>query len=104
MKALRAGNGRPPGELVHLEKVWNERNRTPVLLASGSMLVIVALTDWLTTPCWSLGFLYLFPVMLASAFLSRWRILLLAVACVWLSTMFSSLARSPPVWGWKLGL
>lgn len=82
-------------EMIHLEKVWDERNRVPVLLASGSILVIVALTDWLTTPYLSLGFLYLFPIMLASAFLPRWGILLLGVACAWLSALFSSLERSP---------
>ncbi|HTR35155.1 MAG TPA: PAS domain S-box protein [Bryobacteraceae bacterium] len=94
MKTSGAGNDPPAGEMVHLEKVWDERNRKPVLLASGTILVIVALADWFT-PNLSLGFLYLFPIVLASAFLPRWGILLLGGVCAWLSALFSSLERSP---------
>ncbi len=80
--------------MIHLETVWDERSRTPVLLASGTILVLVALADWFT-PNLSLGFLYLFPIMLASAFLPRWGILLLGIVCAWLSALFSTLERSP---------
>jgi DNA-binding CsgD family transcriptional regulator len=47
--------------------------------------------DWLTKPYFSIGFLYLFPIMLAAGFLPRWAILLLSVACAVLSEVFSSL-------------
>jgi PAS domain S-box-containing protein len=74
-----------------LERVWEERNRTPVLLASVAIILIVALADWWTKPFVAFGFLYLFPIMLAAAFLPRWIIVLLGAACAVLSELFSSL-------------
>jgi PAS domain S-box-containing protein len=83
-----------PNCMWHLERVWEERNRTPVLLASGAIALIVAIADWWTMPYVSLGFLYLFPIMLAAGFLPRWSIALLGVGCAILSELFSSLDRS----------
>ncbi len=80
--------------MIHLERVWEERNRTPVLLVSAAIVFIIAAADWWTMPYVSLGFLYLFPIMLAAAFLPRWVIVLLGISCAWLSDKFSSLARS----------
>jgi hypothetical protein len=74
-----------------LERVWEEGNRTPVLLASGAIIAIVALADWWTKPFVAFGVLYLFPIMLAAAFLPRWVI---GAACAVLSELFSSLERS----------
>lgn len=80
--------------MIHLERLWEVRNRTPILLLSGLILLIIAGADWWTMPYVSLGFLYLFPIMLAAAFLPRWVITLLALGCAWLSELFSSLERS----------
>ena len=80
--------------MIHLERVWEARNRVPILVISGSIILIVALADWWTKPYVSLGFLYLFPIMLAAAFLPRWFIILLGASCAWLSEIFSSLERS----------
>jgi len=77
-----------------LERVWEERNRTPVLLASVAAIVIVAVADWWTKPFVAFGVLYLFPIMLAAGFLPRWVIALLGVGCAVLSEIFSSLERS----------
>ena len=77
-----------------LERVWEERNRTPVLLLSGSIILVVAVADWWTKPFVAFGFLYLFPIMLAAGFLPRWVVALLGVACAVLSEVFSSLDRS----------
>src|SRR5580658_8964969 len=77
-----------------LERVWEERNRTPVLLASGAIIVIVALADWWTKPFVAFGFLYLFPIMLAAGFLPRWLIALIGAGCGYLSELFSSLEQS----------
>jgi len=77
-----------------LEKVWEERNRTPVLLTSVAIILIVAVADWWTKPFVAFGVLYLFPIMLAARFLPRWVIVLLGVACAVLSEEFSSLERS----------
>jgi PAS domain S-box-containing protein len=77
-----------------LERVWEERNRAPVLLVSGAIVLIVAFADWWTKPFFAFGFLYLFPIMLAAGFLPRWAISLLGVGCAVLSEIFSSLERS----------
>ena len=67
--------------LSRLERVWEERNQTPVLLASGAIILVIALADWWTKPFVAFGFLYLFPIMLAAAFLPRWAIVLLGTGC-----------------------
>jgi PAS domain S-box-containing protein len=78
-----------------LERLWEDRNRTPVILASAALTAIIALVDWWTKPYVSLGFLYLFPIILAAAFLPRWAIALFAACCAVLAEVFSSLAPSP---------
>jgi DNA-binding CsgD family transcriptional regulator len=78
----------------YLDRLWELRNRVPVLLTSGTILLLIALFDWWTTPFVSLGFLYLFPIMLAAGFLPRWVIALLSVACAFLAEVFSELPRS----------
>lgn len=57
-----------------LERVWGERNRTSVLLGSGAVILVIALADWWTKPFVAFGVLYLFPIMLAAGFLTRWVI------------------------------
>jgi two-component system sensor kinase FixL len=78
----------------HLERVWEVRNRTSVLAASGAIILIVAVADWWTKPFVAFGVLYLFPIMLAAGFLPRWVIALLGAGCAVLSELFSSLDRS----------
>jgi PAS domain S-box-containing protein len=80
--------------MLPLERLWHDRNKTPVLTISGSIILIVAVIDWWTKPYVSLGFLYLFPIMFAAAFLPRWVIALLGVACAVLAEEFSSLEPS----------
>ena len=77
-----------------LERVWEKRNRTAVLLASGAIILIIAVADWWTKPFVAFGILYLFPIMLAAGFLPRWVIGLLGAGCAVLSEIFSSLDRS----------
>ncbi|HUE05313.1 MAG TPA: helix-turn-helix transcriptional regulator [Bryobacteraceae bacterium] len=61
---------------------------------SGAIILIVAVVDWWTKPYVSLGFLYLFPIMLAAGFLPRWLVALLGFACAGLAEVFSSLEQS----------
>ncbi len=77
--------------MPHLERIWEDRNRTAVLLVSGAIVAIVALVDWWTKPYVSLGFLYLFPIIFVAAFLPRWSVALLAACCAVLAEVFSSL-------------
>jgi two-component system, LuxR family, sensor kinase FixL len=80
--------------MPHLERVWDERNRTAVFLLSGAIMLVVAVVDWWTMPYVSLGFLYLFPIMLVAGFLPLWGVALLGVICAVLAELFSSLPRS----------
>jgi two-component system sensor kinase FixL len=80
--------------MPHLEWLWEERNRMPVLLASGAITLIIAAVDWWTKPYVSLGFLYLFPILLSARFLHRWVIITTGLSCAVLSEAFSSLDPS----------
>lgn len=80
--------------MPHLDRIWERRNRTTVLLASTFIVLGIAVVDWWTKPYFSLGFLYLFPIMLAAGFLPRWAIVLVGVACGLLSERFSNLDPS----------
>lgn len=74
--------------MPRLEWLWEERNRNKALLASVAGILTIALVDWRTEPYVSLGFLYLFPIMLAAGFLPRWAVALLGVGCAVLSALF----------------
>ena len=80
--------------MPHLERVWDERNRTAVFLLSFVIILVVAVIDWWTMPYVSLGFLYLFPIMLVAGFLPLWAVATLGVICAVLAELFSSLPRS----------
>jgi PAS domain S-box-containing protein len=81
--------------MLRLERVWEDSNRTAVLLASAAIILFIAVADWWTKPFVAFGFLYLFPIMLAAGFLPRWALALVGAGCAVLSEVFSSLARSP---------
>ncbi|MGA2275122.1 MAG: LuxR C-terminal-related transcriptional regulator [Bryobacteraceae bacterium] len=80
--------------MLSLERLWMDRNRTPVLIISGTIILLVAVVDWWTKPYVAFGFLYLFPIMFAAAFLPRWLIALVGVVCAVLAELFSSLEPS----------
>ena len=80
--------------MLALERVWEARNRVRVLTVSGIVVFAIAALDWWTRPYVSLGFLYLFPIMLAAAFLPRWGVAALGLACAALAERFSSLETS----------
>jgi len=84
----------PENSMPHLEWIWERRNQAPVLLASGFIVLAIAVVDWWTKPYFSLGFLYLFPIMLAAGFLPRWATVLLGIGCALLSERFSNLDPS----------
>jgi len=76
------------------ERIWDQKSRTSVLIASGAAVLAIAGLDWWTKPYFSVGFLYLFPIMLAAAFLPRWAIVALGIGCALLSERFSNLDPS----------
>jgi signal transduction histidine kinase len=77
--------------------IYSPANRRRLLILAGMMVVVVAVIDWWTKPYISLGFLYLFPIMIAGGFLSRTQIVSLAVLCALLQEEFSDL---PAVDAW----
>jgi PAS domain-containing protein len=77
-----------------LERIWDARSRTIILLLSALGVLAIAALDWWTKPYFSLGFLYLFPIMLAAGFLPRWATIALGVGCALLSERFSNLDPS----------
>jgi two-component system, LuxR family, sensor kinase FixL len=80
--------------MPRLERVWDPKNKRHVLALTAAIIAVVALVDWWTMPFVSLGFLYLFPIMLAAGFLPRWAVAALGVICAVLAELFSSLERS----------
>ncbi|HEY1759900.1 MAG TPA: LuxR C-terminal-related transcriptional regulator [Bryobacteraceae bacterium] len=77
--------------MPRLEAIWDKQSRSLMLLISVAAICVTALVDWWTKPYVSLGFLYLFPVMLMAGFLPRWMVALAGVGCAILSEVFSSL-------------
>jgi two-component system sensor kinase FixL len=77
--------------MLNLEWIWEQRNRTLVVAVSFFIVLAIAGVDWWTKPYVSLGFLYLFPIMLAAGFLPRWAIVFMGVGCALLSERFSNL-------------
>jgi two-component system sensor kinase FixL len=80
--------------MLPLDWMWDQRKRAAVLTLSAALIVAIAAVDWWTKPYVSLGFLYLFPVILAAGFIPRWTLVLLGVGCAALSDLFSSLEKS----------
>src|SRR3974377_468192 len=83
-----------PKYMLRLERLWEIRHKNSVLRISIAIILVIALVDWWTLPYISLGFLYLFPIMLAAGFLSRKAIVLLGICCAILAEIFSSLSKS----------
>jgi signal transduction histidine kinase len=69
--------------------LYSPQNRARALAAAATLVAVVASVDWVIKPNFSLNFLYLFPIMLAGGFLSRWQIGALGVCCAVLGELFS---------------
>jgi PAS domain S-box-containing protein len=82
---------------VDFSFVYAPRNRARSLLAAAGLIFLIAIVDSATKPYLSLGFLYLFPIMLAGGFLSRVQIFGLSLFCGILHEIFSSFPSPDPV-------
>jgi two-component system, LuxR family, sensor kinase FixL len=71
--------------------IYAPENRRLLLSLAAVLVLVIALIDWWTEPYISLGFLYLFPIMIASGFLSRTEIVGVAILCAFLQEKFSNL-------------
>ncbi len=65
-----------------------------VLSRAALLTVLIAAVDWRIEGNIPLGFLYLFPMLLAGSVLSRWQIAIAAAFCTFLTEIFDSFAWS----------
>ena len=82
---------------MELSAIYSRENRTAFLLAAALLIVLIATIDWLTKPYISIGFLYLFPIMLIAGFLPRWQITMVALVCAVLQEVFSNLPSNEAI-------
>ena len=71
--------------------LYSRSNRRVLLAAAAILAGLIAAADWYTRPYISIGFLYLFPVMLVSGILRRWQIVATAAGFALLQEVFSNL-------------
>src|SRR5262249_56393543 len=74
-----------------LASIYLAVNRTKLLVIAGLLVTAIAVIDWLTKTYISLGFLYLFPIMIVGGYLSRKQIIGIALVCAYLQEAFSDL-------------
>jgi PAS domain S-box-containing protein len=77
--------------------IYAPRNRRALLFLSGISIVAIATIDFATQPYISLGFLYLFPIMIVGGFLPRTQTLVVALICAGLGEVFSNLPENQAV-------
>lgn len=77
--------------------IYTRADRKLLLLAAVALIGAIAFTDWSTKPYISIGFLYLFPIMLISGILARWQITGVALVCAILQEAFSNLPSSEAI-------
>jgi two-component system sensor kinase FixL len=75
-----------------LSTIYAPANRTKLLVVAGLLGTTIAAIDWWTEPYISLGFLYLFPIMIVGGFVSRKTIVAIALLCAVLD--FSNLPKN----------
>src|SRR5579863_8449035 len=80
-----------------LLSIYAPANRVRLIAVSGLLISVIAVVDWVTKPYISLGFLYLFPIMILGGFLSRTQILGVALVCAVLQEAFSNLPENEAV-------
>ena len=82
---------------MDLLSIYASANRTRMLFVASLLTAAIAVVDWWATHYISLGFLYLFPIIIFGGFLSRTRIVGVALLCAVLQEAFSDLPRSEAV-------
>jgi two-component system sensor kinase FixL len=76
---------------MEFSSIYSRKNRLPFLILAALLIVSIATVDWLTKPYISIGFLYLFPILLIAGFLPRWQTVVIALFCAVLQELFSEL-------------
>ncbi len=84
-------------EIMDLLSIYAPANRNRMLVLASLLIAGIAVVDWWATHYISLGFLYLFPIIIFGGFLSRTRIVGVALLCAILQEAFSNLPESEAV-------
>lgn len=71
--------------------IYSHTDRKILLFTAVALTCAIALVDWYTRPFISIGFLYLFPIMLISGIFRRWQIVAASVVCAVLQELYSNL-------------
>src|ERR1700685_2020321 len=80
-----------------LLSIYAPANRRRLISLAGLLIAAIAAVDWATKPFISLGFLYLFPIMILGGFLSRTQLVGVALVCAVLQEAFSNLPENEAV-------
>lgn len=80
-----------------LLSIYAPANRTRMLAIAYVLIGAIAAVDWWATHYISLGFLYLFPILIVGGFLSRTSIIGVALLCAILQEAFSNLPENEAV-------
>lgn len=83
---------------MEFSSIYSEGNRRRFLVAAAILIAGIAIVDWQTKPFISIGFLYLFPILLVAGFLPRWQMILVSLACAVLQELFSELPSSEAIY------
>jgi PAS domain S-box-containing protein len=83
--------------MERLLSIYVQANRTKLLVGSGLLIAAVAVADWITKPYLSIGFLYLFPIMIVGGVASRVQTVAVALLCGVLQEAFSNLPPNEAV-------
>src|SRR5580658_5394904 len=80
-----------------LLSIYAPANRVRLIVVAGLLIAAIAVADWATKPYISLGFLYLFPIMILGGCLLRNQIVGVALVCAVLQEAFSNLPENEAV-------
>ena len=83
--------------LMEFLSIYSKENRKRFLVFAAILVVVIAFVDWRTKPFISIGFLYLFPILLVAGFLPRWQTTLVALVCAVLQELFSELPSNEAI-------
>jgi len=80
-----------------LLSIYTPVHRNRMLVIAYALIAAIAAVDWWATHYISLGFLYLFPIIIVGGFLSRTSIIGVALLCAILQEAFSNLPENEAV-------
>src|SRR3984957_3581663 len=81
--------------LVSMLSLFLRGGKKSVLLKAGLLIAVIAFADWRADKDVTLGFLYLFPMLMVGSVLKRWQIAIVAALCTLLTESFDSFDWRP---------